>query len=132
VTWAVLDYYRRAKPGYEALRLAMQPVLPSIVYRIENRDAPLSVVVVNDLPHALRGARVRWRVTSPDGRVELEGSASPEIRADTVVAVTQLGPLASVTRGGSVLEVWVEGEDGVVLGRNTLSARDFRDEPTSR
>jgi beta-mannosidase len=34
ITWAVVDYDRRTKPGYDALRTAMQPVLPSIVYRI--------------------------------------------------------------------------------------------------
>ena len=36
LTWAVLDYQRRPKAGYEALRLAFQPLLPSIDLRREH------------------------------------------------------------------------------------------------
>ncbi|HYJ79328.1 MAG TPA: glycoside hydrolase family 2 TIM barrel-domain containing protein, partial [Longimicrobiaceae bacterium] len=125
VTWAVVDYYRRAKPGYDALRSSMQPVLASIDYRIDDRDHPLAVWVVNDLHRAFPAARVRWRVTGADGALEREGERAVDVAADVAFRALDLGPLPAVTRGGSVLEAWIEA-GGQVLGRTTLSARDFR------
>jgi beta-mannosidase len=126
VTWAVVDYERRAKPGYDALRLAMQPVLPSIEYRIGDRDAPLSLWIVSDLPAAIPGARLSWRVVSADGSAGPTATLSLDVAADTAFRAAPLPALPDVTRGGSTLQAWIEDGDGHVLGRNTLTARDFR------
>ncbi len=130
VTWAVVDYERRVKPGYAALRASMQPVLPSIEYRIDDRDAPLALHVVNDLPRALPASRVRWRVVSVEGVAGEMSESVMDVPADTVVRIADLGVVADVTRGGARLEAWVEDATGLVLGRSTLDARDF--EPARR
>ncbi|HEX8394282.1 MAG TPA: glycoside hydrolase family 2 TIM barrel-domain containing protein [Longimicrobium sp.] len=126
VTWAVVDYERRTKPGYDALRLAMQPVLPSIEYRIDDRDHPIALWIVNDLPRAFPGAVLRWRITSADEAQEVAGERRLDVAADSVHRVETLGPLPAVTRGGSTLEAWIAAADGTILGRSTLTARDFR------
>ena len=127
VTWAVVDYYRRTKPGYDALRSSMQPVLASIDYRIDDRAHPLAIWIVNDLHAPLPGASLAWRVLSPDGAVADSGRRPVDVPADAAIRVLELGPRPDVTRGGATLETWIETADGRVLGRTTLSARDFRD-----
>jgi beta-mannosidase len=126
VTWAVVDYDRRAKPGYDALRTSMQPVLPSIEYRIDNRDAPLALWIVNDLPTAIPGARLSWRVLAADGHAGPTTTVSADVAADTAFRAAPLPALPDVTRGGATLSVWIEDRDGRIIGRNTLTARDFR------
>ncbi|HLF89526.1 MAG TPA: glycoside hydrolase family 2 TIM barrel-domain containing protein [Anaerolineales bacterium] len=52
ITWAVVDYARQPKPGYDALRRAMQPVLPTAdVVREYKAGQPIqfNFYVVNDL-----------------------------------------------------------------------------------
>jgi beta-mannosidase len=126
VTWAVVDYYRRAKPGYDALRLAMQPVLPSIEYTIDQRDAPVSLWIVNDRLAPIPAAALHWRTVSADGTTSAEATRVLDVAADASVKIVDLGPLPAVSRGGTTLEVWIADRDGRVLGRNALSARDFR------
>jgi beta-mannosidase len=124
VTWSVLDYYRRPKPGYFALQSSMQPVLPSIDYQIDNPDAPLSVVIVNDL-HQTIPATLKWRVTetgSRDGAVHESKITIPE---DGVTQPTVIGPLPEVTRGANELQVWLEDSNGKHLGQSTLTRDDF-------
>ncbi|MFQ5627227.1 MAG: sugar-binding domain-containing protein [bacterium] len=53
VNWGIVDYWRHPKPGYEALRVAYQPVLPSIVWEkdslLTSETVSLDVWVINDL-----------------------------------------------------------------------------------
>jgi beta-mannosidase len=126
VTWAVVDYDRRPKPGYDALREAMQPVLPSIEYRIDDRDAAVSLWVVSDRPEPIPNARLRWRIVSSDGQAGPATSVSMDVAADTAFRAAALGALPGVTRGGARLEAWIEDGEGRVLGRGALTARDFR------
>jgi beta-mannosidase len=125
VTWAVVDYFRRAKPGYLALRSSMQPVLPSIEYTIDNRDKPIALHIVNDLHRAFPSARLKWRIASPQSRAEPTSSKELDIPEDSAFKVVDLGPLPSVTRGGARLDVWIEDAAGKVLGKSSLAASDF-------
>jgi beta-mannosidase len=129
ITWSVVDYFRKPKPGYAALTSSMQPVLPSIEYQIDDRDKPLALHIVNDLFTAFPKAALRWRV------VEADGSAGPttlrrlDIPADTAFKVVDLGSHPEVTKGTSRLEAWIEARDGRVLGKSSLTQDDFRDRP---
>lgn len=71
VTWSVLDHERTPKRGYEALAAACAPVIvvadrPEASYRPGERIS-LNLHVVNDLREPLPGARLRARLTWPDG-----------------------------------------------------------------
>jgi hypothetical protein len=72
VTWSVLDYWRKPKSGYDALRRSMQPVLPGfrLPERIEAGKAALTVFqAVNDLTEAFLGARCEWTLSDKEGDI---------------------------------------------------------------
>jgi beta-mannosidase len=123
ITWAVVDYYRRPKLGFEALKSSMQPVLPSIAYQIDDPDKPIALYVVNDVLQEFPGAQAKWRVVG--GENSAAESRAVTLNADSVTKITELGAMPGVTRGGGRLEFWVEDRDGKVLGRSSLSANDF-------
>jgi beta-mannosidase len=120
ITWSVLDYYRRPKRGYAALASAMQPVLPSIAYRVDDPNGPIAVWVVNDRFDAYPKAQIKWRIGA--GAVEVR---TIDVPADGVIEVADLGARPDIARGDNRLEVWIEDAAGHVLGRNTLEAADY-------
>ncbi|GAC1410644.1 MAG: glycoside hydrolase family 2 TIM barrel-domain containing protein [Gemmatimonadaceae bacterium] len=126
ITWSVVDYFRRTKPGYSALASAMQPVLPSIEYQIDNRDKPLALHIVNDLHSAFPAAALKWRIVALDGKPGSTSARTLDIPADTAVKILDLGAHPEVTRGTSRLDVWIEDRDGKVLGKSSLTQEDFR------
>ncbi|HUQ99812.1 MAG TPA: glycoside hydrolase family 2 TIM barrel-domain containing protein [Gemmatimonadaceae bacterium] len=126
VTWAVVDYFRRAKPGYAALASSMQPVLPSIEYQIDNRDKPLALHIVNDLHTNFPGAALKWRVVSLDGKAGAATTRKLDIPADTAMKILDLGARPEITRGTSRLDAWIEDRNGRILGKTSLSQEDFR------
>ena len=56
INWGIVDYWRNPKPGYEALRTAYQPVLPSIEWSRDRwnseETSSLGLWIVNDLARA--------------------------------------------------------------------------------
>jgi beta-mannosidase len=66
ITWAVVDYYRQPKPAYDALRRAMQPVLPTAeVTREYKAGTPtqFNFYVVNDLDTQFNSLEYSWQLT---------------------------------------------------------------------
>lgn len=58
MNWGIVDYRRRPKPGYEALKQAYAPILPVI-----RRDGDtMALYVINDTLQVLEGARVQLEV----------------------------------------------------------------------
>ena len=85
ITWAVLDYWRRPKPGYAVLKTAMQPVL--ITAALPPRvgamtDWSLELMVVNDLLTAYPRAVGYWRVVNEAGISQESGSYTFRVPAD--------------------------------------------------
>ena len=126
ITWSVVDYFRRPKPGYAALANSMQLVLPSIEYQIDNRDKPLALHIVNDLHTAFLGAALKWRIVTLDGKAGPTSSRALDIPEDVAMKVVEIGPHPEVTRGTSRLDAWIEDRDGKILGKSSLSQEDFR------
>ncbi|HZE07290.1 MAG TPA: glycoside hydrolase family 2 TIM barrel-domain containing protein [Gemmatimonadaceae bacterium] len=126
ITWSVVDYFRRPKPGYAALASAMQPVLPSIEYQIDDRAKPLAIHIVNDLLTAFPHASLKWRISTLDGNAGAISSRTLDIPADTAFKVLDLGVHPEVTKGTSRLDAWIEDRDGKVLGKTSLAETDFR------
>jgi beta-mannosidase len=129
ITWSVVDYFRKTKPGYAVLASSMQPVLPSIEYQIDDREKPLAIHVVNDRHTAFPKAVLKWRIVGADGGESPLTLRRLDIPADTAFKVVDLGSQPGVTRGNSRLDAWIEARDGKVLGKASLTQDDFRDRP---
>lgn len=88
ISWSVIDWRRRPKSGYEALKQAMSPLLfcagyPEEAYRAgETLDLPL--FVVNDLARDLGGLDWRWALTL-DGEEVAREEGTVAVPADSVV-----------------------------------------------
>ncbi len=126
ITWSVVDYYRRPKLAYSALRQAMQRVLPSIEYDPRDPGKPITLHVVSDLLQPLPHAHVRWRATAP-GQPDRQGSVDLDIPADAVVRAADLGTVAAVASRKGRLDVRVESASGEVVGTAELGPDDFLD-----
>lgn len=92
ITWAVLDYARRPKAGYGALRQAYQPLLPSIDLRREHAlpggDLQAGFWVVNDLPRPFEQLTLRFGLRDAAGRAWWsEQRPLPRLEPDGVLAV---------------------------------------------
>ncbi len=111
----VLDSERQAKSGYDALRLASQPLQVALEH---DGHRPRAIWVFNDTPAAQPGVEVRWRVTDRDGKIVLEESAKHDITesASQRVAETRWSiPPAACTR----IDLELAGPDGAILATNS-------------
>ncbi|GAB4477530.1 MAG: glycoside hydrolase family 2 TIM barrel-domain containing protein [Anaerolineae bacterium] len=120
ITWSVLDYWRVPKPSFEALRRAMQPVLPSLdIVRELGAGRPLEadLVVVNDLLQDYPGAVVSWSLAAEGGEELAAGSLTVDVPADGVSSgqVIAFPPLAE---GRYCLVLALHGPEGALLGEN--------------
>ena len=64
VNWAIVDYWRNPKPGYEALKTAYQPVLPSIssekdIWELGEKIS-LDLAIINDTWRTYADAKVSY------------------------------------------------------------------------
>jgi beta-mannosidase len=137
ITWSVVDYFRKPKEGYEALKTASQPLLP--VWRahisqynrgdVFNWGVSLlnSLQVVNDFPTAFKGLTAEARVVAPNGKVLHRDKRPCDIPADCVVQPFEAKKRYNHIKGFKVpekapfgqyrVEVWL-AKGGKVLARN--------------
>lgn len=90
ISWSVVDWRRRPKKAYDAIRAAMNPVLicaefPREGYRVGS-EMSLPLFVVNDLPSPLGRLGWAWELRL-DGTEVARGSGETEIPADSVVRI---------------------------------------------
>jgi beta-mannosidase len=92
ITWSVVDYYRHPKLGYEALRLAYQPLLVSLDVRRRELvvDARIfaGLYIVNDLGRGYEGAKVELVFMSMAGQPLIRGEFPIDIAPHSVQLVT--------------------------------------------
>ena len=123
VTWSVLDYWRLPKPSFEALRLSMQPVLPTfhLPERIEAGKAALaSFCVVNDLIESFPATQCEWRLSGDTGAIAT--AAFPlDIPGNVVSSEVKL-TLPSIGPGRFVLSVSLSS-GGKILGENSYTIK---------
>jgi beta-mannosidase len=124
ITWAVVDYYRRPKLAYGALRDAMRRLLPSIEYDVHDPSKPVALHVVNDHLTPFPGAVLRWRVVE-SGRSALAAERRVDVPADGVVRVAEVGVVPALASGKGRLEVVLEDAAGKELARSGLGPEDF-------
>jgi beta-mannosidase len=132
ITWSVVDYWRRPKRGYEALRLAYQPVLPVIRpsfggdVAAAGSEVRFDVPVVNDLPRGWDTVTVEFAVRAPDGSPAFSFSGTGSVPADTVHRAARniawrIPP--EPPEGAYRAEVRLVRPDGEVLGENWYEFR---------
>ena len=118
VSKSVLDVERRPKLGYDALRLAMQAVMPSIEIRDDRFPAGDPVVfgvwVVNDTHEAISGATVIWEVGQHRGAVEVD------VRPDEARRVAMCGPF-ELSPGRYRIDAALMSAAAVVIGTDRWS-----------
>jgi len=133
ITWAAVDYFRRPKLGYEALKRAYQPVLPAIIAEREvwqrgdpRRAIHYEVTVVNDQPRGCESATVRTWVLDPAGNRMAEDEVHLDLPPDSATPCPRRrhdegprcplpadAPLGTYTIGASV-----HSAEGELLGEN--------------
>jgi beta-mannosidase len=126
ITWAVVDYYRRPKLAYGALRDSMQRLLPSFEYDVHDPRKPIAIHVISDHLTPFPGVKLVWQVESGGKRVS-EGEKALEIPADVAMKVVELGVVPALAAGGRV-EARIEDGAGKVLARSELRREHFIDE----
>jgi beta-mannosidase len=123
ITWSVVDYYRRPKLAYAALKSSMQRLLPSIQYTPDDPLKPIALYAVNDFTTPFPGAKLTWTIHQP-GRDEV-GDMTVDIPADDVVRVVDLGRLPALAEPGGAIDVSILSASGETLARSTLDHDDF-------
>jgi hypothetical protein len=119
ITWSVLDYWRAPKPAYDALRRAMQPVLPTfnIPVTIEAGKAALvTFCVVNDLLEDFPRLTCEWRYRSKIHQIA-SATFPVSVQANGVSAEVKL-TLPSVGAGKHRLSVTLVTPTGKIVGEN--------------
>ncbi len=120
INWGVVDFRRQPKPGYEAMRLAYQPVLPSVEYS-DDRFASGSAIelglwIVNDLKQTYSGSSLEvslWR----DDKLLDEQTKLVDVLRDSSEQV-DVWNNASLKVGDYVLRLHLTDAKGEVLGTN--------------
>ena len=87
ITWAVVDYARQPKPGFDALRRAMQPVLPTAdVVREYKAGQPIrfNFYVVNDRTTPYDLLEYTWEITHSPGESIHVGKGTVNVPPDSV------------------------------------------------
>ncbi|TQV65177.1 MAG: glycoside hydrolase family 2 [Halothiobacillaceae bacterium] len=123
INWGTVDYWRIPKPGYEALKIAYQPVLPGIdglrdAYAAGERLS-LRPWGINDLWQDIRNARYQLDLRAGERVLVQREWALDPLAAD---ASHELGPLeidtAGFQPGDYVLLTRIVSADGLTLGHN--------------
>jgi beta-mannosidase len=124
ITWSVMDYYRRPKLAYAALKGSMQRLLPSLEYTPDDPRRPVALYAINDLTTPLPGARVRWTIHRP-GAEDVTAEKRMDIPADDVVKVADLDRVPALGEPGGRVEAWILDASGEIRARSTLDHDDF-------
>lgn len=124
ITWSVVDYWRRQKPAFDALRRAMQPVLPTLglpLYIDAGKTAITTLMAVNDLPDAFPGATLRWESVY-GGTSITSGEWQVDVPANDVSASKPVG-LPFTKRGNYKVSVQITDAEGKLISENSYRVK---------
>lgn len=122
VNWGILDYWRHPKAGYQALKRAYQPVLPSIAWSKQiwqlGETIELGLVIINDLWTAFPEARVSYGLQ--EGWQLLETiTTQTDIEPDSQLDLATVAYQPQRT-GHYQFVIRIAARDGNLLGQNTF------------
>ncbi len=113
----VVDAHHRLKSGYEALRLASQPLHIALEH---NGRRPFAVWIFNDLDQAFAGATVGWQILDPHDRLLLEGQTAFDVAANCPQRVMDARWKLPRGRCARVI-LTIKDHDGNLLASNTYA-----------
>ncbi len=143
ITWSVVDYYRRLKPGYDALKTAYQPVLISFDIQrseiVRGLNIFAGVYIINDLNIGYNKARVEIYLVDSSGKEIIREEFMVNIQPNSLQCLLETDYLTTQWRvplDTEQGEIQVRGEvyssDGILLSQNYENlkivetfARDF-------
>jgi beta-mannosidase len=128
ISWSVVDWERRPKEAYGAMRAAMTPVLMCSEYPRESYvvggGISLPLFVVNDLPRALGRVEWIWELYVEDDGVA-RGAGETEVPADSVVGIGWArAQLPAPGRATLLLKLSVGGVPNEANGYEFLVSQD--------
>jgi beta-mannosidase len=122
INWGIVDYWRQTKPGYQALKRAYQPILPSIVLTKQQwkvgESIPVELWLINDLWKSIPNSSLSYTLKRADAIVK-EGSIGIAIAPDSGKLVHKL-ILSSLAPGDYQLTARVTTAQSKLLGENSL------------
>ena len=124
ITWSVVDYWRKQKPAFDALRQSMQPVLPSLalpLYADAGKTVICGLLAVNDLTDAFPNARINWEVTYGESKIASDAWVV-DIPANDV-STSKLVSLPFAKRGEYKVSLQIHAADGALLGENVYQVK---------
>jgi beta-mannosidase len=120
INWGVMDYMRKPKPGFYALKRAYQPLLPSIepVTRQwqSGTEATVRLWVINDTWKPCSECRLKWQVKQRD-KVLTDGSMRLTVPPDSGELVKTL-KVTPVGEENVSVEFFIESKEGKVISKN--------------
>lgn len=143
ITWSVVDYFRRLKPGYETLKQVYQPLLISFdiprVDVVSGQNIFSSVYLINDLKIGFENAIVEIILEDLSGMEILNEKIRIDIMANSKLCLARTDYLSTQWRipkeaepGKVVIRGIVRSCDGKLLSENyenlnivTTFAREF-------
>ena len=120
VNWGAIDYWRQPKPGYDALKIAYQPVLPSVdrskqLWKL-GEAVHLDVWLINDLWKDFPKSTVTYTVHRPS-RSNFKHQIKVDLPADQGMAIAPFSYQPSDI-GSYQLDIKIADQAGNLLGRN--------------
>jgi len=122
INWAIVDYWRNPKPGYEAIKTAYQPIMPSIIAEKDSWDLgekiTLDLAIINDTLEAYPNAKVSYtlqRKWKPLKSQEFNVNIEPDslIKLDSINSQPwQVGKYEAVAK--------IHDRNGKFLGQNVF------------
>jgi len=123
INWGVVDYLRRPKAGYDALRRAYQPILPSIAWSRDHYQAGESframLWAINDTWRHYRAVKLVWRISNRNTTVASD-TTRLVLPADSGRPIVE-AYIAQLSPGAYTLEAKLVTLDGHTLGENTMT-----------
>ncbi|MGC1375138.1 MAG: sugar-binding domain-containing protein [Anaerolineales bacterium] len=124
ITWSVVDYWRKPKLAFDALRWAMQPVLPTLglpLYVDAGKTVVATLMVVNDLAEAFSGAKVNWSIENSESKA-VTGEWLVNVPVNDVSASKAVS-LPFAKAGDYKVSVQIHARDGKLLGENIYNVK---------
>jgi beta-mannosidase len=121
INWGVVDYWRQTKPGYETLKRAYQPILPSIVIAKQQwksgESIPVEFWLINDLWRSIPNSSFTYTLKRGSAIVK-QDSIAIAITPDSGKQIDKL-TFSDLAVGNYQLLVKVIDRQGGLLGENS-------------
>lgn len=129
ITWSVVDYFRKKKRGYDALKIAYQPILLSFDIRryevIRGLNIFAGVYLVNDLDQGYENACIEISVFDVEGEKVISEKIYTDILPNSSMCLARTNYLTTQWRvpqdaklGEMIIKGKVYSGDGKVLSTN--------------